>query len=189
LPDGAETVEVDGKTYYYADASFWQEASGGGYVVAAPPVGAEVSSVPEEASPETEGEVMVYQYDDLYLTKDVNQSGKTIYRVEPQPPEEEINSIPTGSPSFTADGETFYYVDFNFYVEFEESGKKGFVMGEPEIGAQVAKLPAEVTTVEEDGVTYYQFDSVFFEEVEEDSGKTFYEVVGSPDGLDQEVAT
>ncbi|MBW2231904.1 MAG: hypothetical protein JRH17_16080 [Deltaproteobacteria bacterium] len=189
LPDGAETVEVDGKTYYYADAAFWHEASGGGYVVVTPPVGAEVSSVPEEALPDTEGEVMVYQYDDLYLTKDVNQSGKTIYRVEPQPPEEEINSIPTGSPSFTADGETFYYVEFNFYVEFEESGEKGFVMGEPEIGAQVDKLPAEVTTVEEDGVTYYQFDSVFFEEVEDDSSKTFYEVVGSPDGLDQEVAT
>ena len=43
------------------------------------------------------------------------------------------------------------------------------------------------TTIEEDGVTYYQFDSVFFEQVEDDSGKTFYEVVGSPDGSDEEV--
>ena len=74
-------------------------------------------------------------------------------------------------------------------MAFEENGKKGFVNGEPEIGAQVDKLPGEVTTFEEDGVTYYQFDSVFFEEVEEDSGETFYEVVGSPDGSDQEVAT
>ncbi len=43
------------------------------------------------------------------------------------------------------------------------------------------------TTVEEGGVTYYQFDSVFFEQVEDDNGGIFYEVVGSPDGSDQEV--
>ncbi len=49
------------------------------------------------------------------------------------------------------------------------------------------KLPDEVTTVEEGGETYYQFDSVFFEEVEDDDGTRFYEVVGSPDGSDQEV--
>ena len=107
--------------------------------------------------------------------------------MEPQPPQEEIESIPAGSPSFVADQETYYYIDYNFYVEFEENGQKGFVNGEPEIGAQVDKLPDEVTTVEDDGVTYYQFDSVFFEEVEDESGGTFYEVVGSPDGTDEEV--
>jgi len=189
LPEGTEKVEVDGKTYYYADASFWQKASGGGFVVVAAPVGAEVSSIPEEAAAETEGEVTIYQYDDLYVTKDTNSSGKKIYRVEPQPPEEEIDSIPSGSPSFVADGETYFYVNFSFYVEFEENGKKGFVNGEPEIGAQVDKLPKDVTTVEEKGVTYYQFDTVFFEEVEDDNGGTFYEVVGSPDGSDEELET
>lgn len=187
LPDGSETLQVDGKTYYWADTAFWQKASGGGYVVAAAPVGAEVSSIPEEAAPQTEGEVTIYQYDSLYFSKDTNSSGKTIYRVEPQPPEEQIDSIPPGSPSFVADQETYYYVDYSFYVEFEENGKKGFVNGEPEIGAQVDKLPSEVSTVEEGGVTYYQFDSVFFEEVEDDGGKTFYEVIGSPDGSDEEV--
>ena len=186
LPDGSETVEVDGKTYHYADTSFWQKASGGGYVVVTPPAGAEVSSIPEEASPEIEGEVTLYQYDDLYFTKDRNSSGRTIYRVEPQPPEEEVDSIPPGSPSFVADQETYYYVDFNFYVEFEENGTTGFVNGEPEIGAQLDKLPDDVTTVEEGGVTYYQFDSLFFEQVEDGKGGTFYEVVGSPDGSDQE---
>jgi hypothetical protein len=187
LPDGSETVQVDGKTYYWADTGFWEKASGGGYVVVAAPVGAEVSSIPKEAASETEGEVTIYQFDDLYFTKDRNSAGKTIYRVEPSPPEEEIDSVPPGSPSFVADSETYHYVNHNFYVEYQENGKKGFVNGEPEIGAQVDKLPAEATTVEEGGVTYYQFDSVFFEEVEDDSGKTFYEVVGSPDGSDEEV--
>ncbi len=145
-----------------------------------PPVGAEVSSVPDEASPETEGDVTLCQYDDLFLSKDTNSSGQTIYLVEPKPPEEEIDSIPAGSPSFVADQETFYYVNFAFYVEFEENGQTGYVNGEPEIGTQVDKLPDEAISVEEGGATYYQFDSVFFEQVEDDSGSTFYEVVGSP---------
>jgi hypothetical protein len=129
----------------------------------------------------------MYQYDNLYLSKDTNSSGKTIYRVEPQPPDEEIDSIPSGSPSMVADGETYYYVNYNFYVEYEESGKTGYVNGEPEIGAQLDEVPEGVTTVEESGVTYYQFDTVFFEEVEDESGETFYEVVGSPDGSDEEI--
>ncbi len=41
--------------------------------------------------------------------------------------------------------------------------------------------------MEEGGVTYYQFDTVFFEEVEDDSGSTFYEVLGNPDGSDEEI--
>ena len=72
-------------------------------------------------------------------------------------------------------------------MKYQENGKEGFVNGEPEIGAQVGELPDEVTTVEEAGVTYYQFDTVFFEEVEDSDGSTFYEVVGSPDGDDEEV--
>ena len=100
-----------------------------------------------------------------------------------------MTAIPSlvSSVSFEADGETFYYVDFNLYVAFDEDGQTGHVNGEPEVGAQVDTLPDEVTTVEEDGVTYYQFDSVFFEEVEGEDEKTFYEVVGSPDGSDEEV--
>ena len=78
-------------------------------------------------------------------------------------------------------------MDYNFYVEYEENGRTGYVNGEPEIGAQVDRLPDGVTTLEEDGVTYYQFDSVFFEQVEDDDGSTFYQVVGSPDGSDEEI--
>jgi hypothetical protein len=187
LPEGAETIEVNGATYYYAGWSFWQAASGGGYVVVDPPVGAEVSSIPEEAISEKEGDVVVYQFDELYFTENKNDAGRTVYRVEPSPPEEEIDKIPAGSPSFVADDETYHYVDYNLYVKYEESGKTGYVNGEPEIGAQVDKLPDGVTTIEEDGVTYYQFDSVFFEEVEGSDGQTFYEVVGSPDGSDEEL--
>ena len=79
-----------------------------------------------------------------------------------------------------ADEETYYYVDYNFYVAYDENGKKGYVTGDPEIGAQLDKLPEGVTDFEEDGQKYYQFDSVFFEEVESDDGKLFYEVVGAP---------
>lgn len=187
LPEGSETIEFEGETYYYADWSFWQTAPTGGYIVVAPPVGAEVSTRPDEAVLADENDEGLYLFDDLYLTQDTNEAGRTIYRVEPTPAEEEIDAIPAGSPSFEADGETYHYVNYSFYVEYEENGKTGYVNGEPEVGAQVASLPAEATSLEEDGVTYYQFDSVFFEEVEDDSGSTFYEVVGSPDGADEEV--
>ena len=93
-----------------------------------------------------------------------------------------IDSIPAGSVSFVADGETFYYVDFNLYVEFEENGQTGYVNGEPEIGAQLDELPEGTTTIEEDERTFYQFDMVFFEEVEDEQGNPFYEVIESPDG-------
>ena len=117
--------------------------------------------------------------------QDKSDAGKTIYRVEPSPPEEEITSIPEGSPSFVADEETYYYVNFGFYVAYEENGKKGFINGEPDDGAQTSALPKEAEAFEEDGDTFYQFDTVFFEEVEDDDGTVFYEVVGSPDGSDE----
>ena len=178
LPEGAETIEFEGATYYYADWSFLQAASGGGYVVVEPPVGAEVSAIPEEAVPHEEGDVTLYQFDNLYFTKD------TKYRVEPAPPEEELDEMPSDAVTFVADGETYYYVNYNLYVEYEENGQTGFVNGEPEIGAQLDELPGGVTTIEEVGRTYYQFDMVFFEAVQDESGNPFYEVVDSPDGSD-----
>jgi hypothetical protein len=182
LPDGAETIEVEGETFYYVEWSFFQDAPGGGYVVVEPPVGAEVSAIPEEAVAHEEGDVTLYQFDNLYFTKTTNDAGAEVYLVEPQPPAEEIDEIPDGSPSFVADDETYYYVNFNLYVEFEEDGQTGFVNGEPEIGAQLDALPEGVTTIEEEGRTYYQFDTVFFEEVEDENGNPFYEVVDNPDG-------
>jgi len=182
LPDGAETIEFEGTTYYYADWSFFQAAPGGGYIVVEPPAGAEVSSIPEEAVAQEEGDVTLYQFDRMFFTKTTNDAGREVYRVEAVPPEEEIDEIPAGSTSFVADGETFYYVNFNLYVEYEENGQTGYVNGEPEIGAQLDELPEGTTTIEEDDRTYYQFDMVFFEEVEDESGNPFYEVVDSPDG-------
>jgi hypothetical protein len=182
LPAGSEPIEHQGSTYYYHEAAFYQDAPGGGYIVVTPPVGAEVSSIPEEAKAPNEEEPDLYQFDNTFFTKDTNDEGKTIYRVEPQPPEEELTEIPADALTFVADGETYYYVNFNLYVAFEEDGKTGYINGEPEIGAQVDALPEGVTTIEENGQTYYQFDMVFFEEVEDEDGILFYEVVGSPDG-------
>jgi hypothetical protein len=184
LPEGAEAVQVDGATYYYAEWSFYQDVPGGGYVVVEAPVGAEVTAIPEEAVEHDEGEVTLYQFDNLYFTRTTNDAGAQVYVVEPSPPEEEIAEIPNDAVSFVADGETFYYVNFNLYVEFEENGQTGYVNGEPEVGAQLDELPEGTETIEEDGNTYYQFDMVFFEEVEDENGDVFYEVVDSPDGAD-----
>jgi len=182
LPDGAETVQVEETTYYYHEAAFYEDAPGGGYIVVTSPVGAEVSSIPDDAKAPNEEEPDLYQFDQTFFTKDTNDAGKTIYRVEPSPPEEELTEMPADAVTFVADGETYYYVNFNLYVEYDEGGKTGYINGEPEIGAQVENLPEGVTTIEENGKTYYQFDMVFFEEVEDEDGLLLYEVVGSPDG-------
>jgi len=185
LPDGYETVESEGKKYYYHEAAFYQDKAGGGYVVVDNPVGAEVSSIPEDATPhEDESEIELYQYDRSYFSKQTNDAGKAVYRVEPSPPQEEMDEIPGDAVTFVADGETYYYVDYSLYVEYEENGKKGYTNGEPEIGAQLEGLPDGCTTIEEDGRTFYQFDMVFFEEVEDEDGLLFYEVVASPDGAE-----
>ena len=182
LPAGAETVEVEGATYHYAEGAFYQKAAGSGYRVVEAPVGAEVSSIPEESIGQEESDVALYQFDNTYFTKDAKDGGQAVYRVEPQPPQEDMDSIPDGARTFVADGETYYYVNYNLYVQYQEGGRTGFVNGEPEIGAQVDSLPEGVTTIEENGRTYYQFDMVFFEEVQDENGNPFYEVVGSPDG-------
>jgi len=180
LPEGGETVTVDGETYTYADWGFWQPSSGG-YAVVDPPVGAEVSTLPDSAvAHDDEGEEPLYQFDRSYYSKSTNDAGRTVYVVEPQPPAEEIDSIPAGSVSFEADDETYYYVDFNFYVAYDEDGETGYVNGEPDIGAQVNTLPAGTTEIEYEDITYHQFDTVFFEEVEDESGTAFYEVIDSP---------
>ncbi len=182
LPDGAETVDFEGTTYHYHEAAFYQGAAGGGYIVAQPPVGAEVSSIPADAVPVEEADSGLYVFDKVYFTKDVNDSGREIYRVEPQPGEEEMDEMPSDAVTFVADGETYYYVNYNLYVKNQQGGRTEFVNGEPEIGAQLNALPQGATTIEESGKTYYQFDMVFFEEVEDEKGNSFYEVVGSPDG-------
>jgi hypothetical protein len=180
LPGGAETIDVDGQTYAYAEWSFYQQTAEGGYVVVDAPAGAEVSAIPEEANlHDDEGEEPLYQFDNTYFSQDTNDAGATIYRVEPQPPEEEIDTIPAGSPSFVAADETYHHVNYSFYVEYEENGQSGFVNGEPDIGAPVDELPTEAQEVADN---LYQFDTVFFEAVENENGSVFYEVVDSPDG-------
>lgn len=180
LSEGGETVTFEGQTYTYADWGFWQPTDGG-YVVVEPPVGAEVRTLPEDAvAHDDEGEVTLYQFDRSYFSKSTNDAGQTVYVVEPSPPEEEIDSIPAGSPSFEADGETYYYVNSNLYVAHNENGATGYVNGEPEIGAQADALPEGATEIEFGEVTYHQFDMVFFEQVEDENGNPFYEVVDAP---------
>jgi len=193
IANSSTTVVVYGTTYYYYNPWYRPVLYDGeeGYVLSSAPVGheadelpdgAEVSAIPEDVIAHDEGEVVLYQFDEIYFTKDTNDAGEEVYRVEAQPPEEEIDAIPDGAVSFVADGETFYSVNYNLYVEYEENGKTGFVNGEPEVGAQLDQLPEGTTTIEEDGFTFYQFDMVFFEEVEDENGQPFYEVIDSPDG-------
>ena len=118
-----ETVTAGGTRYYYADAdaAFYKDA-GEKFVVVAAPVGAEVSSIPKDARAADEEGSDLFIFDPTSFTRTTNSAGKTVYRVEPQPPAEELKEIPQGSPSFVADGETYYYVNYSLYVQYSENG-------------------------------------------------------------------
>ena len=89
LPAGVEQVTVDGESFQYHEGAFYQP-QGGGFVVVEAPVGAEVSALPDGAESHDEGDRTLYQFDKILFTQDTNGAGRTIYRVEPLPPEEEL---------------------------------------------------------------------------------------------------
>ncbi|MCK5573753.1 MAG: hypothetical protein KAJ12_13370, partial [Bacteroidetes bacterium] len=171
-------VEVEGKTYYLAEYTFYQKIQRDGkdlYVVVDPPKGAEVDSIPEKAVEHDDGGETIYQYGEHYYGKD-EESGK--YVVEAPPPQEEIDSVPADAVRFEVDDETYYYVDRSLYITGDE-GK--YVTSEPPLGGITPKLPDGATVINEGGETFYQFDTVFFKEVQTDSGRA-YEVIPAPDG-------
>jgi len=178
LPQGAQSLPYGGDVYSYANGAFYKPKPDGGWIVVEPLVGAEVSSIPAGAVKyDDEGSLEIYQFDGTYWSKFTNFSSQTAYRVEPPPPAEEIDEIPTGSPSFVADGERYFYVNYSWYVAYEVNGKQGYTNGEPGIDAQVEKLPSGSTQLKIDGVTYQQFDTLYFEQVEDANGSTFYQIV------------
>jgi len=142
-----------------------------------------VNSIPSDAVKHDEGDTDLYQYASVYFSKVTTDEGKTTYRVEPAPPAESIDSIPDGTTTLIAGGETYYYVNKNLYIKEVQDGKTSYVNSEPPVHAAVDELPEGATVVQEDGDTYFQFDMVFLKQ--NDNGK--YEVVESPD--DSETTT
>lgn len=84
LPPGAETVEVNGTVYYYADGAFYVQQPDGSYVVVAAPMGVTVSLLPSDAVPVVINGTTYYQADGTYYLP-VMQNGVTAYLTVPQP--------------------------------------------------------------------------------------------------------
>jgi uncharacterized protein DUF6515 len=84
LPPGAETVEVNGTLYYYADGVFYVQQADGSYVVVAAPMGVTVSDLPPDAVSVVVNGTAYYQADGTYFMP-VMQNGVTVYLTVPQP--------------------------------------------------------------------------------------------------------
>jgi hypothetical protein len=84
LPPGAETVEVGGTVYYYADGAFYVQQPDGSYVVVAPPMGVTVSMLPPDAVSVVVNGTVYYQSDGTYYMP-VMQGGVTAYLTVPPP--------------------------------------------------------------------------------------------------------
>jgi hypothetical protein len=84
LPPGAETLDVNGTLYYYADGVFYIQQADGSYVVVAAPIGATVSMLPPDAVAVAINGSVFYQSGGTYYMP-VMQNGVTAYLVVPQP--------------------------------------------------------------------------------------------------------
>ena len=182
LPDGAQQVDVDDQTYWYANGTFYQPIRREGkdlYVVVDPPPGAVVPELPEDVMEDTEADMTVYQYDETYFTEATEEESPSGgYVVQPSPPEESLDDVPEDATSFEVDEVFYYYVDNALYVALDEGG---YGASEPPLGGIAPVLPDGATVITEGGDTYFQFDTVFFVMKTQD-GENVYEVIAAPDG-------
>jgi Family of unknown function (DUF6515) len=84
VPPGAETVQVNGTVYYYADGTFYVQQADGSYVVAAAPIGVTVSMLSPDATAVVINGATYYQADGTYYLP-VMQNGVTAYLTVAQP--------------------------------------------------------------------------------------------------------
>jgi hypothetical protein len=84
VPPGAETMEVNGTVYYYADGVFYVQQADGSYVVVAAPIGVTVSMLSPDATLTTINGTTYYQAEGTYYLP-VMQNGVTAYLTVAQP--------------------------------------------------------------------------------------------------------
>jgi hypothetical protein len=78
LPSGAETVVVDGTTYYYYGGTFYQKTSS--YTVVPPTAGAVVEKLPEGGEEVKIGDITYVKVGETYY-QPIQQDGKNMYEV------------------------------------------------------------------------------------------------------------
>lgn len=103
--------------------------------------------VPEQTAVHEEDGETVYQYDETYYQK-ASRGGRSRYVVQPPPPQEKVDSVPTDAVTFNVDGETYYYLDNALCVADAEGG---YLYAEPPMDGIAQEIPEGATVVQEGG--------------------------------------
>jgi hypothetical protein len=148
--------------YYYSGGYFYQPGPNGGYQVTAPPVGAEVPSLPKGASPINIDGVQYYEFNGVYYKNAVTPDGKKVFLVAGK--DGVLNTNPEGITPPEGNGAA---VDNN-------------APPMPQVGDMTDQLPEGARKVTLNGKKYWvTTDNIYLEEVKGQNG-TSYRVVSVP---------
>jgi len=147
--------------YYYYGGTFYQPGANGGYEVAAPPVGAEVPSLPEGAQSIAINGIQYYEYNGVYYQQITKDDGKTTYVV--------------------AGKDGVLNTDQNTTATADSTNTQM-----PSVGDMTDQLPAGAHKVNLKGKKYWVTpDDIYLEEVVHDN-QTSYRVISIPEKVDNE---
>jgi hypothetical protein len=155
LPFGYYPFYWGSSLYYYYDGIFYSPYDNGGYQVTAPPIGAAIPNLPENARPIKIDGVQYYELDGVYYKEGLNDKGKKIYIVAGK--DGELN---------TADSVT----DPNATV------------AAPQVGDIVNQLPDDCRKVILNGKKYYVSpNGIYYEKVTDPDGNVGYRIASLPE--------
>ncbi|WCT12393.1 DUF6515 family protein [Mucilaginibacter jinjuensis] len=152
--------------YYYSGGYFYQPGPNGGYQVTAPPVGAEVPSLPKGASPINIDGVQYYEFNGVYYKNAVTPDGKKVFLVAGK--DGVLNTNPEGitPPDSTATVDTAPPM--------------------PQVGDMTDQLPEGARKITLNGKKYWvTIDNIYLEEVKGQNG-TSYRVVSVPEANNEQ---
>jgi hypothetical protein len=124
----------------YSDESLADEDPDSNYEVVAPPIGATVTELPDEAEGIHAGGELYYHFAGTWY-KPFYSGADVVYVVveepqgapDPRPtPGSTVDSLPAGARQTTVDGEDYYVLDDSYYKRFDADGESVYlVVGDP----------------------------------------------------------
>jgi len=125
IPRVAVTISLGGLLFYYADGIYYRHATSG-FVVALPPVGLVITTLPVGYTVFLYSGITYYYYADVYYVWDGYRGG---YRVVEAPidtgayrPGDVVDSLPDGAYSVTINGRQYYrYNDLYFMQAIQDN--------------------------------------------------------------------
>jgi hypothetical protein len=162
LPFGYYPFYWGSSLYYYYGGIFYAPYDNGGYAVTAPPIGAAVPSLPENASAIKIDGVQYYEADGVYYKESVNDQGQKIYVVAGRD-----GVLNTGDAT----------TDPNATVVA------------PKVGDIVNQLPDDCRKVILNGKHYFVSpDGIYYEKTTDQNGNTAYRIASLPEPDDDKGA-